>query len=78
MINEDTGLIQADIPAVLAFLFEAYGIVPSEEVKQKETDIRTMQFHPSEPLITLYNPVDQLKKWLSLLASPTPPTSCLT
>ena len=58
----DIGLIQAAIPAVLVFLFEAYGIVPSEEVKQKETDIRTMQFNPSDPMVTLYNPVDQLER----------------
>ena len=62
LVNEDTGLIHEDIPTVLAFLFEAYGIVPSEEVKQKETDIRTMQFHPLDPMITLFNPVEQLKK----------------
>ena len=62
LVNEDTGLIHEDIPTVLAFLFEAYGIVPSEEVKQKETDIRTMQFHPSDPMITLFNLVEQLKK----------------
>ena len=47
---------------VLAFLFEAYGIVPSEEVKQKGADFPTMQFHPSDPMITLFNPVEQLKK----------------
>ena len=33
IVDEDTQLIQDDIPTVLQFLFIAYGKVPSEEVK---------------------------------------------
>ena len=39
LIDEDTQLINADIPDVLEYLFEAYGKVPSAEVKQKESQI---------------------------------------
>ena len=45
MVNEDTQLIHADIPDVLEYLFATYGKVNSEEVKQQESDIRTMSFH---------------------------------
>ena len=62
LVNEDTQLIQEDIPTVLAYLFDLYGKVPSEEVKQKETKIRSMSFHPADPLILLHNPIEKLKK----------------
>ena len=62
LINEDTQLIHDDIPDVLNYLFETYGKVPSEEVKQTEQEIRTMSFHPADPMIILYNPIEKLKK----------------
>ena len=62
LVNEDTQLIQDDIPAVLEYLFDLYGKVPSEEVKQKEAKIRAMSFHPADPLILLHNPIEKLKK----------------
>ena len=62
LVNDDTQLIQQDIPDVLAYLFETYGKIPSKEVKQKEAEICTMTFHPADPMILLYNPIEQLEK----------------
>ena len=62
LIDEDTQLITEDIPDVLQYLFDVYGKVPLEEVKQKESEIRSMTYHPADPLILLYNPVEKLKK----------------
>ena len=56
LVNEDTQLIQADIPDVLTYLNDTYGKVPSEEVEQKEAEIRTMHFNPADPMILLFNP----------------------
>jgi len=61
LVNDDTQLITASIPDVLTYLFDSYGKVPSEEVKQKEQEIRTMSFHPADPMIILYNAIDKLK-----------------
>ena len=61
LINEDTQLINDDIPDVLKYLFETYGKVPSEEVKQKENEIRAMTFHPADLMILLYNPIEKLQ-----------------
>ena len=36
MINEDTQLIEEDIPTVLTYLFDTYGKIPSAEVKEQE------------------------------------------
>ena len=35
--------------------------MPSEEVKQKEIEIRAMTFHPADPMILLYNPIEKLR-----------------
>ena len=70
LVNDDTQLIQDDIPTVLDYLFDLYGKVPSEEVKQKEAEIRTMAYHPADPMILLYNPIEKLKKMAEAAAIP--------
>ena len=62
LVNEDTQLIQEDISFVLEYLFDTYGKIPSEEVKQKEAELRAMVFNPADPMILLYNPVEKLEK----------------
>ena len=62
LIDEDTQLIQDDIPDVLEYLFDTYGKIPSKEVKQKELEIRSMSFNPADPMILLFNPLEKLKK----------------
>ena len=62
LVDEDTQLIQEDIPTVLAYLFDLYGKVSLKKVKQKEGEIRRMSFHPADLLILLYNPIENLKK----------------
>ena len=69
LVDKDTQLIQYDIPTLLQFLFNAHGKIPSEEVKQKETDLRTTAFNPADPMIILYNPIKKYAKWRK------PPTS---
>ena len=70
MIDEDTQLITSDVPDVLKYLFDVYGKVPSEEVKQKEAEIRTMTYHPADPMILLHNPIEKLKKMAEAAAIP--------
>ena len=62
LVDKDTQLIQDNIPTVLQFIFNAYGKIPSEEVKQKETELRTTAFNPSDPMIILCNPIKKLRK----------------
>ena len=61
LVDEDTGLIHEDIPTVLDYLNTNYGKVQTEEVKEQEQDIRTMNFHPADPLILLYGPIKKLR-----------------
>ena len=62
LIDKETQIITEYIPMVLEYLFNLYGKVPSEEVKQKEAKIRSMTFHPADPLILLHSPIKKLKK----------------
>ena len=62
MVDEDTGLIEHDIPTVLEYLFTNYGKVPSEEVKQKEAEVLNISFNPADPMVLLYRPIEQLQK----------------
>ena len=55
-------IVEEDIPYVLYYLFDLYRKVPSEEVKQKEAEIRAMTYHPADPMILLFSPIEKLKK----------------
>ena len=58
LINEDTGLIEDDLPTICAYLDTNYGVVQSEEVKEKESEVLSTSFNPSEPLIVLSRPIE--------------------
>ena len=62
LVDKYTQLIQDVIPTVLKFLFNAYGKVPSKEVKQKEIELRFMAFNPVDLMIILYNTIEKLRK----------------
>ena len=59
--NEDTDLIEDDIPTVLTYLFSDYGKVPTREVKDKEREVLGTSFVPSDPMVTIYRPIEQLR-----------------
>jgi len=67
MVDEYTNLISEDISTVLNYLMTTFGIVSSEEVAQKEAEVMSMTWIPSDPIILLARPLEQLKK-LSLHA----------
>ena len=62
LIDEDTQLIHEDIPDILDYLMENYGRVRSEEVTEQYETIRKMSFHPADPMITLFGPIEKLEK----------------
>ena len=59
--NEHTDLIEDDIPTVLEYLFSNYGRVPTRQVKEKEQDVLNTPFVPSDPMITIFRPIEQLR-----------------
>ena len=62
MVDDDTGLIEEDIPTVLDYLSTTYGKVTSVEIKEQENEVLNINFSPADPLITLFRPIEQLKK----------------
>ena len=62
LVNKDTQLIQEDISTLLVYHFSTYGVVPAEVVKDHKNEIRLMSFHPADPLIMLYGPIEKLQK----------------
>ena len=59
--SEDTDLVEDDIPTVLAYLFSNYGKVPTREVKEKEQEVLSTPFVPSDPMVSIYRPIEQLR-----------------
>ena len=62
LVDDDTGLIEDDVPTVLQYLFSNYGKVTSEEFKQLESKVLSLTFNPADPMITIYRPIEQLQK----------------
>jgi hypothetical protein len=68
--NDDTDLIEEDIPSVLSYLFSNYGKVPTRVVKEKEQEVLTTSFVPSDPMITIYRPIEQLRTLADITGIP--------
>lgn len=59
--NPDTDLVDEDIPTVLKYLFSNYGKVPTRVVKDKEQEVLSTPFIPSDPMVTIFRPIEQLR-----------------
>ena len=70
MKNEHTDLIEDDIPTVLEYLFSNYGKVPTRQVKEKETEVLSTPFVPSDSLVTIFRPIEQLRKLAEIAKIP--------
>ena len=62
LVDEFTNLITDNIPTVLEYLFYNYGKVSSEEVSEKEAEIMAITWNPSDPIILITRPLEQLRK----------------
>ena len=60
LLNDGTGLIEDDSSTLLTYLETNYGKVPSEEVKQKESEVLAMSLNPADPMVVLYHFIEQL------------------
>ena len=54
--------MDGDVPTTLQCLFYNYGKVRSEEVAQKEMEVMTSSWQPTDPIILLTRPIEQLQK----------------
>ena len=62
LVDEYTNLLTGDIPTILTYLFYNYGKVRSEEVTQKDSEVMSMNWQPTDSIIMLTRPIEQLQK----------------
>ena len=62
LVDEHTNLLTGDVPTILTYLFYNYGKVRSEEVTQKDSEVMSMNWQPTDPIILLTRPIEQLQK----------------
>ena len=62
LVDPYTNLLTGDVPSILAYLDYNYGKVRSEEVTQKDNEVMTMSWQPTDPLVLLTRPIEQLQK----------------
>ena len=62
LVDEYTNLISGDIPAVLEYLFRNYSKVRSDKVSQKESEVISLTWQPSDLIVLLTRPLEQLQK----------------
>ena len=62
LVDEYTNLLTQDVPTIMQYLFYNYGKVRSEEVSSKEAEVMNMTWQPSDPIILLTRPIENLQK----------------
>ena len=62
IVDKYTNLITIDIPRVLDYLLYNFGKVSLEEVSQKELEVISITWLPSDSIILLTRPLEQLEK----------------
>jgi hypothetical protein len=60
--NTDTNSITRDIPSILGYLFHRYGKVTPDKLNDKEMELRAFVYNLQDPLVTLFDQVEDLKK----------------
>ena len=61
-VDDDTALLSSDIPIILDHLYNRYGQVTGTDVQDYLNEVLKTPFTPAEPLVTIWNPIQKLKK----------------
>ena len=68
--NPHTKKIHQSIPDILTFLFTRYGEIDDQTQSEKETEVRQMSFHPADPLVAIFTPLEDLREIGTYAANP--------
>jgi hypothetical protein len=71
--NSTTNAITRNIPDILEYLFSRYGRVDPETLHKKELSVRQMQYNLQEPLVVVYEEVEELEKLAEAAGNPYTP-----
>jgi len=77
LVDPYTNLIASDIPDTLDYLFYNFGKVSSEEVLQRESEVMSMTWLASDPIILLTKPLEDLNKLATHAGVPYTPKQIL-
>ena len=68
--DQDKDLIEDDPPTVLRYLFDNYGKVRTKVVKEKEQEVFLTPFVPSDPMVTIFRLIEQLRTLVEIAEIP--------
>lgn len=77
LVDPYTNLITADITQTLDYLFCNFGKVSSEEALQRKAEVMEMTWLPSDPIILLTKPLEDLNKLVNHAGVPLTPKQIL-
>ena len=69
-IDRTTNTLTADIPVVLAHLFRTYGKISPDHLLNLDTELRKKVFDITQPLVLLYNEVEDLQELATAAQNP--------
>ena len=62
LCNVNSNAIDIDLHAILTHLFERYGSVDEDNLMDVEEKVKTLDYNPSDPLVSVYNDVEELAR----------------
>ena len=71
--NSTTNAITKSIPEILEYMFARYGRVDPETLHKKELSVRQMQYDLQEPLVVVFEEVEELEKLATAAGNPYTP-----
>jgi len=69
-VDDETDLLIGDIPDILDDLFDNYGQIRGEDIKNKEAEMLWTSFAASDPLPIIWNPIERLCKFAKKAKKP--------
>ena len=62
LVDEHTNLLTDDIPVILQYLLDNYETITSDEIAEKENEVMSSIWKPTDPLVLLTRPLENLQK----------------
>ena len=60
--NSVSNTITADIPTILAYLFDNYGVIEDEEQTDREQSVQAMLYDLCDPVVTVFTALEDLQE----------------
>jgi hypothetical protein len=58
-----TNTIKISLIQILEFLFDRYGIVEDDDLREKEEQMRQFSYDISDPIVEIFNPIEDLEEF---------------